>query len=124
MTRITLAGLVIGIVGLVIQWIANPARFAVAEGSYGLSFPPGILFILGAGVLTLVTKRWWWHAVFAVLIGFWIVGVGTLANQLQPNLFSSNLGTVAGNIVMSLGLALGFVAGIASMVTARKRVRQ
>ncbi len=124
MTRITLAGLVIGIVGLVIQWIANPARFAVAEGSYGISFPPGILFILGAGVLTLVTRRWWWHAVFAVLIGCWIVGVGTLANQLQPNLFSSNLGTVAGNVVMSLGLALGFVAGIASMVTARRRVRQ
>jgi len=111
-TLITMAGLVIGIVGLIVQWIADPAKFG--------GFPPGIAFIAGAGVLTLVTARWWWHAVFAVLIGIWIVGVGSLANQLQPNLVSHNAGTVAGNVVMALGLALGVVAGVASLVSARR----
>jgi hypothetical protein len=51
-----------------------------------------------------------------VLIAFWIVVVGGLSNQLTPNLFSSNPGTVAGNVVMSLGLLEAGVAGVASMV--------
>jgi len=122
-TLVTFAGLLIGIAGLVIQWIANPAKFAGAEDSFGIAFPPGIVFVLGAGLLTLVTARWWWHAVFAVLIGVWIVGVGSLANQLQPNLFSTNPGTVAGNVVMALGLTLGVVAGVTSMVSTRRRTR-
>lgn len=83
---------------------------------YG-GFPPGIFFIVGAGVLTFVTARWWWHAVFSALIGVWIVGAGSLANQLQPNLVSANPSTV----VMALGLVLGVVAGVASMISARRR---
>jgi hypothetical protein len=77
LSRATLAGLVVGIAGLVIQWSAEPAKFGL--------FPPGIVFILVAGLLTLLTARWWWHAVFAAFIAFWIVGVGTLAGQLTPS---------------------------------------
>ena len=116
-TLITFAGLLVGILGLLIQWAANPARFAAGEQPFGIAFPPGILFILAAGLLTLATARWWWHPVFAVLIAFWIVVVGGLANQLMPNLLSHNPGTVAGNVVMSLGLIVAGVAGVASMVT-------
>ncbi len=60
---------------------------------------------------------------FGVFIGFWIVGVGGIAGQLTPNLVSSNPGTVAGNVVMSVGLILAFAAGVASMVSGRRAPR-
>ena len=123
-TLLTFGGLFVGIVGLVVQWIAQPAKFADAEGTFGVSFPPGIAFILAFALLTLLTCRWWWHAAFGALIAFWIVGVGSLAGQLEPNLTSHNPGTVTGNVVMSLGLAGAFVAGLVSMATARRATRQ
>jgi hypothetical protein len=120
-TRLSLAGLGIGIVGLLIQWAADPGKFGGEHKTFGMSFPPGILFILGFGVLTVLTARWWWHPVFSALISFWIVGVGGLAGQVTPNLTSSNLGTVTGNVVMCLGLIGAFVTGIWAMVQARGR---
>jgi hypothetical protein len=117
------SGLAIGIVGLLVQWAANPAKFSAAQGFFGLAFPPGILFILVAGLLSLASARWWWHPVFSVVIAFWIVGVGGISGQLTPNLMSSNLGTVTGNVVMSLGLITTFVTGIVGMVASR-RVRR
>ncbi|SEP52286.1 hypothetical protein [Amycolatopsis saalfeldensis] len=120
-TLISFAGLLVGILGLLIQWAADPAKFANGEKSVGFSaFPPGILFILGAGLLMLATARWWWHPVFGVLIAFWIVVVGGLSNQLTPNLFSSNPGTVAGNVVMVVGLATAGIAGVIGMVKTRR----
>ena len=114
------AGLLVGIAGLVIQWSADPSKFAEAVPPFGVAFPPGILFIVTAGLLTLLTARWWWHAVFGVFIGFWIAGVGTLAGKLTPNLTSHNPGTVAGNVVMTAGLVLAVVAGVHSMITTRR----
>lgn len=88
-----------------------------------MAFPPGMAFAVGAGLLMLLTARWWWHPVFGVLISFWIVAVGAMAGKLTPNLTSHDPGTVAGNVVMSLGLALTFCAGIRTMVTARRTRR-
>ncbi|WP_255953010.1 hypothetical protein [Streptomyces odontomachi] len=122
-TLVSFAGLLVGVVGLVVQWVAEPSKFSDAQSSFGVAFPPGILFIVASGLLVLCTARWWWHAVFGVLIAFWIVGVGTLAGQLTPNLTSHNAGTVAGNLIMAAGLALAFVAGVLSMVTARRTRR-
>jgi hypothetical protein len=118
-TLISFAGLLVGIVGLLIQWFADPAKFA--EGApFDVPFPPGIVFIVACGLLMLLTARWWWHAVFGVLIGFWIIVGGTLADKLIPNLTSDNLGTVAGNVIMTAGLVVAVVAGVFSMVTARR----
>jgi hypothetical protein len=122
-TLISLAGLLVGIGGLVIQWVADPSKFSDAQSSFGVAFPPGIAFIVAAGLLMLVTARWWWHAVFGVFIAFWIAGVGTLAGQLTPNLTSHNAGTVAGNVVMTAGLVLAFAAGLHSMITALRTRR-
>jgi hypothetical protein len=122
-TRVTFAGLLVGIAGLVVQWFADSSKFAEAIPPFGLVFPPGIAFIAAFGLLTLLTTRWWWHPIFSVLIAFWIVGVGTLADQLTPNLTSDNLGTVAGNVIMAAGLVVSFVAGILSMITARRTRR-
>ncbi|MBF9070078.1 hypothetical protein [Streptacidiphilus fuscans] len=118
-TILAFAGLLVGIVGLVVQWIADPAKFSGAEGSFGISFPPGILFIVAFGLLMFLTARWWWHPVFGMLIAFWIVGLGAVADKLQPNLLSHNPGTVAGNVVMTAGLVLTFVAGLLAIASAR-----
>jgi hypothetical protein len=123
-TSLSLAGLAVGIVGLLVQWAADPGKFGGVHKTFGMAFPPGILFIAACGVLVVLTRRWWWHPVFAVLIAFWIVVMGSVADQLQPNLVSSNPGTVAGNVVMALGLVSSGVAGVYGMVTgvrARRR---
>jgi hypothetical protein len=126
-TLLSFAGLLVGVVGLLVQWAADAARFADAQDSFGVAFPPGILFVVGCGVLMLLTSRWWWHPVFAVLIAFWIVVMGTVADQLPPNLVSHNPGTVAGNVIMAAGLLFGAVAGVHAMVTGfrerRRRIR-
>lgn len=118
-TVLVYAGLLVGVLGLIIQWVADPSKFD--DGS--VKVPPGILFILGFGVLMLVTGRWWWHPVFAVLIAFWIVVMGSVADKLQPNLTSHNPGTVGGNVVMALGLILAGVTGVSAMVTGRRARR-
>ncbi|MEU8689877.1 hypothetical protein [Streptomyces sp. NPDC048665] len=119
-TLITFGGMLVGIMGLIIQWIADPSKFSEAGGTFGIPFPPGILFIVGFGLLSLLTARWWWHPVFAVLIAFWIVGAGSMADKLQPNLVSDNDGTVAGTVIMAVGLIVAFSAGLVSMFTARR----
>jgi hypothetical protein len=121
-TRWSLVGLLVGVVGLVVQAIADPGKFTEAQGAFGgIPFPPGILFILAAGLLTVATSRWRWHPVFAVLTGVWIVGVGALAGFLLPNLTSANPGTVVGNVVMSVGLTGAAVLGVIAMVTPGRR---
>lgn len=110
--RIALVGLFLGIVGLLIQWFADGSKFAAAEASSGIPFPPGIVFILGCAALMVITSRWWWHPIFAVVAGVWIAGVGTLAGLTTPNLVSSNLGTVAGTAIMTAALAVATLAGL------------
>ncbi|MFD5074602.1 hypothetical protein [Streptomyces sp. NPDC058371] len=122
-TLVSFAGLFVGIAGLVIQWFADRSKFAEALPPFGVVFPPGILFIIVFGLLMLLTARWWWHPFFGVFIAFWIVGVGGLAGKLTPNLTSPNAGTVAGNVVMAAGLVLAFIAGVLSMITARRTQR-
>jgi hypothetical protein len=123
-TVLSHVGLLVGILGLFVQWVADPAKFADGQRSFGITFPPGILFIFACGVLMLATGRWWWHPVFAVLIAFWIVVMGTVANQLPPNLVSHNAGTVAGTVVMSLGLTFAGATGGYAMLTGRRSRRR
>ena len=115
-TRLSLWGLAVGILGLVVQWIADPPKFS--------PFPPGIVFIAVCGALVVFTVRRWWAPVFAVLISLWIVLGGLAAGKLTPNLTSGDVGTVAGTAVMSLGLALAAVTGVVAMIGAwRARAR-
>ncbi|TQM01792.1 hypothetical protein [Pseudonocardia kunmingensis] len=115
-TKLALAGLAVGVLGLVIQWIADPAKFP--------GFPPGIIMIVAAAAIVAFGVRWWWTPVFSVLAGTWIVGGGFLSAQLTANLASGDAGTVAGNVVMSLGLIVAAVAGILAMIEGRRRLRR
>jgi hypothetical protein len=108
LTTATLGGLAVGVLGLLLQFIADPAKFGV--------FPPGIYFVVVAAAILWLHERWRWSPLIAVALGLWIVIGGTLSGDLPANLASSDILTVAGNIVMVLGPlgAAGF--GIGSVV--------
>jgi len=111
-TRLSLVGLAAGVLGLVVQWVADPGKFP--------AFPPGIIFIVVCAALVVVTSRRWWAPVFSVLISLWIVLGGWAAGQLTPNFRSDNAGTVTGNVVMTIGLVFAAVTGIVAMRAGRR----
>ena len=111
-TKLALGGLVIAILGLVIQWISEPSKFP--------GFPPGILVVAACGALVVLTIRWWWSPIFAVLISLWIIFGGFASKQLTDNIKNGNAGTVAGNTVMCLGLAAAAITGVWAMIQARR----
>ncbi|MGA5300071.1 hypothetical protein ACPCHT_09100 [Nucisporomicrobium flavum] len=110
-TKMSLSGLAVGVAGLVVQWIADPAEFP--------GFPPGIGFIAVCAALVVAAGRWW-APIFSVLISFWIVLGGWAAGVLVPNLRSDNAGTVVGNAVMTAGLVFAAVTGIVAMIAGRR----
>jgi hypothetical protein len=115
-TGLALGGLAAGVLGLVVQWVADPAKF--------YPFPPGIAVITAFGVLVVLTARHWWAPVFAVFIALWIGVGGWAAGQVTPNLRSDDAGTVAGNVVMLLGLAFAAVTGVVAILVGwRARAR-
>ncbi|GAA3456054.1 hypothetical protein [Dactylosporangium matsuzakiense] len=112
-TTLSLVGLAVGILGLVVQWIAEPSKFP--------GFPPGIAFIAVFGALSaILARRFRWAPIFAVLISLWIVVGGTAAGQMLPNYRSDNLGTVIGTAVMTLGLLFAAVTGVLAMAARRR----
>jgi hypothetical protein len=111
-TKLSLAGLAVAVVGLVVQWIADPVKFG--------GFPPGIIFIAVCAALVVVASGRWWAPVFSVLISLWIVLGGWAAGKLTPNFSSGNAGTVVGTAVMSLGLAFAAVTGVVAMFAGRR----
>jgi len=111
-TKLSLSGLGVGVLGLIVQWIADPAEFPV--------FPPGIVFIVGCAALVVLASGRWWAPIFAVLIAVWIVLGGWAAGQLIPNFTSGDAGTAVGTAVMTLGLAFAAITGVLAMRTGRK----
>jgi hypothetical protein len=110
--KLSLFGLAIGVLGLVVQWIADPDKFG--------GFPPGIIFIAVCAALVVVASGRWWAPVFSVLISLWIVLGGLAAGKLTANLFSGDAGTIAGNVVMTLGLAFAAVTGVVAILAGRQ----
>jgi hypothetical protein len=106
-TKLSLAGLAVAVLGLIVQWIADPGKFG--------GFPPGIIFIAVCAALVVISSGRWWAPVFSVLISLWIIFGGLAAGKLTANLLSDDKGTVAGNAVMSLGLAFAAVTGVVAM---------
>lgn len=102
----TLAGLAVGVLGLLVQWIAAPQLF----GSFG--FPPGIIYVVAAGVIVWLDRRSTWSPSAAVALALWIVIGGLAGGNLTENLASGDVGIIAGNLVMVLGLLVAAVAGV------------
>lgn len=110
--KLSLAGLAVGVLGLIVQWIADPVKFS--------GFPPGIIFIAVCAALVSVASGRWWAPVFSVLISLWIMLGGLAAGKLTPNFVSNNAGTIVGTAVMSLGLVFAAITGIVAMLAGRR----
>ena len=105
--NLSLMGLAGAVLGLIVQWIADPGKFP--------GFPPGIIFIAVCAALVVVAAGRWWAPIFSVLISLWIIYGGLAGGDLTANLLSGRAGTVAGNVVMMLGLAFAAVTGVVAM---------
>ncbi|KAA8890783.1 hypothetical protein F3087_06000 [Nocardia colli] len=114
-TKLSLYGLIIGILGLIIQWIADPAKFP--------GFPPGILVIAVFAIAVALTARWWWTPLLATLIAAFIALGGLLGGALVNNLTSGNIATIAGNIILYAGLAIAAIAGILATIDSRRATK-
>ena len=81
----------------------------VLHGAHAVAVAGGVLGddepVEGAALVVAAAARWW-APVFAVLISLWIVLGGWAAGLLIPNFRSDDAGTVAGNVVMTIGLAV------------------
>jgi hypothetical protein len=110
----TLGGLAVGVLGLLIQWVAAPELF----GAFG--FPPGIVYVLAAGGIVWLDRRAVWSPIAAICLALWIVIGGLAGGNLTNNLASPNPGVVIGNVVMSVGLLAAAMAG-GFAITANRR---
>lgn len=102
-----LGGLGIAIVGLLIQFAADPVKF--------WPFPPGIYFILGAALIVWLMQRWRIAPLAGILIGLWINFGGIVRGELFANLASGDVLTIVGNVVMEIGLLGAVVIGIVAI---------
>jgi peptidoglycan/LPS O-acetylase OafA/YrhL len=59
-----LGGLAAGALGLVMQFVAEPAKFGV--------FPPGLYFVAGVMAIVWLGRRWRWSPLAAVALSLWI----------------------------------------------------
>jgi hypothetical protein len=104
-----LVGLGVGILGLLLQWVVEPEVF----GAFG--FPPGILYIAGAGLIVWADRRSRWSPAAAVGLALWIVVGGLAGGDLVDNLVSGSVGLIAGNVVMVGGLLVAAAAGVVAI---------
>jgi hypothetical protein len=103
-----LGALGLAIVGLLVQFVADPAKF--------WPFPPGIYFILGAALVVWLMQRWRIAPLAGILIGLWINFGGIVRGELFANLASGDVLTIVGNVVMEVGLLGAVVIGIVAIV--------
>lgn len=108
-TTATLAGLVVGIIGILIQYATTPEKFG--------GFPPGIYFIGGSAILVWLLQRLSWGTVPAILITLQIIVLGGFVRgELTDNLRSSDVLTVVGNLVLLAGMVFASGAAVVAMV--------
>jgi hypothetical protein len=114
LTKQALAGLAIGIAGIIIQFIAAPEIFGTV--------PPGAFILAAFGLFVALGTRWWWSPLVGVAIAAWVSFGGLLAGELVRNLRSGDALLVAGNIVMVIGLIGAVITG--SLAAAENRGRR
>jgi hypothetical protein len=114
--KLTIAGLVVGAVGIAVLWAAGvPFPF----------YPPPGMLLLGAGAVFLALARQWWVPAVGAVLGLFV----TVGFVLSPTGFDNltgvyGVGIEVGTIVQVLGVVTAAVAGsVASVLSYRDRVR-
>lgn len=101
---ITIAGLLIGAVGISVLWAAGQ--------DFPIYPPPGILILL-AGALFLAFAPWRWAPAVGAFMGLFVI-VGMLVSpDGRPNLFGDSGAAIAvGQWIQAVGVVTALVAGV------------
>lgn len=108
----SVAGQVIGAIGILIQWQAAPQLFG--------GFPPGIVYIAGGAAIVLLDRRSPWSPASAILLAAFIAVGGLLGGDTARNLNMHNLGVTIGVWTLYAGLALAVIAGVVAIIIGRR----
>jgi hypothetical protein len=99
--RVTLAGLLIGAIGILILWVSGADMPAV---------PPGIILLLAAAAL-LAFGPWKWTPIVAIVIGL-SEAAGTFATSSNLLFDTDPFSWFAGTWVRVIGIVLILVGGV------------
>jgi hypothetical protein len=111
-SKLNVAGLLIAVVGIVIQIIGGVPYPAV---------PPGLI-ILGAAVGLVVFTRWSWALLVGVIVPLFLLVGGSISSLGRHNISDpGHAGPFIGTVVQAIGVVLALVAGLAALRTWRTR---
>lgn len=105
---LTIAGLVVGAVGIAILWAAGV--------KFPTPVPPGIV-ILAAGAVFLALSRWRWVPAVGAGLGLFVVTGFLISPTGIPNLIGQAGPAVAvGQAVQVVGVTTALIAGVVALV--------
>ena len=110
-TKFTIAGLLLGAVGILLQYLTLPEDFPAV--------PPGPIIVMAAAVFVTLGVRWWWSSLVGVAVALMILIGGTLDGGLIDNL-SDFPGPATGAVLMLMGLVTALIAGVIAATTRRR----
>lgn len=108
----SVAGQVIGAIGILIQWAGAPELFG--------GFPPGIFYLAGGAAIVLLDRRSPWSPISAMVLSAFIAIGGLVGGDTARNLNMGNLGVTVGLWVLYAGLALSVIAGVVAIIVGRR----
>lgn len=101
---ITIAGLVLGAIGIAILWASGQA--------FPFYPPPGIIILLVGAVVVSVAK-WRWVPLLGVALGLFVVIGALVSPNGIPNLFGRSGPAIAvGQGVQGIGVLVAVIAGV------------
>lgn len=109
----TVAGLVLGAVGIVVLRFAGVAMPPV---------PPGLVLLVGAAALVAAVDRRW-PAVIGILVAAAEIAGFVLTGGLDDLVGASTAGIGIGSWARAVGIAVAAAAGVVALVAPRDRVR-
>jgi hypothetical protein len=113
--RVHVAALVVAVIGFLVLLAAGAPEFA--------PFPPGVVVLLGAALITVLAPRRRWVPLIgaalavAICIGAFVVYDGTLARLATP----SDVVLFGGTVLQMGGVVTAAVSGVVAAVTGPAR---
>lgn len=108
----TLAGLALGICGIVAHFVVEPDKYP--------GFPPGALVIAAAGFGVWYWQNRTWGTLPAILVAVVVVVIGGfIAGEMTANFQSPNILVVITNAVILLGLGSSAITGLVAVAGGR-----
>jgi hypothetical protein len=100
----TVAGLVVGALGIVILWASGVA--------FPFVIPPGIVILL-IGALVVALTKWRWAPALGAFLGLFVFVGFLISPSGVPNLLGQNgMGVAVGQVIQVIGVLTALIAGV------------